>query len=77
MTTTQANLINSLSLITFSLWGYFSSETPSPTSFISAGIGVVLFLCSNGIKNENKNIAHLAVLLTLLAIGGLTMALFT
>jgi hypothetical protein len=27
---------------------------------------VILFLCNNGVKNENKVIAHIAVLLTLL-----------
>ena len=75
MKTTTANTINATSLIVLSLFGYFSSETPSATAFIPTVIGVLLFFFSNGIKNENKVIAHLAVLLTLLAIAGLTMAL--
>ena len=75
MKTTNANLINGISLIIFSLWGYFSSDDPSPTVFIPTVIGVLLLFFSNGIKNENKLVAHLAVALTLLAIAGLTMAL--
>ena len=71
MKTIQANLINGLSLISFSLWGYFSSESPSLTAFIPTAIGIFLLSCHNGIKNENKIIAHVAVVLTLLAIIGL------
>ena len=41
MTTTTANLINSLSLISLSLWGYFSSDTPSMTALIPTFIGVI------------------------------------
>ncbi len=71
MTTVRANLINSISLIIFPLWAYFASETPSITALIPAFIGVILFMCTNGIRNENKTIAHVAVGLTLLAIFGL------
>ena len=75
MTTTTANLINSLSLISLSLWGYFSSDTPSMTALIPTFIGVILLFCIKGIKAENKTVAHIAVFLTLLAILGLSMAL--
>ena len=71
MTTVRANLINSISLIIFPLWAYFTSETPSITALIPTFIGVILFMCTTGIKNENKTIAHLAVGLTLLAVFGL------
>ena len=71
MTTVRANLINSISLIIFPLWAYFASETPSITALIPAFIGVILFMCTTGIRNENKTIAHVAVGLTLLAIFGL------
>tara|TARA_B100000073_G_C23369356_1_gene426278 strand:+ start:219 stop:566 length:348 start_codon:yes stop_codon:yes gene_type:complete len=75
ITTYNINLINSIILISLSLWGYFDSPDPSETAFIPTGIGIILLLCSNGIKNHNKMISHIAVLLTLLAIGGLSMAL--
>ena len=61
MNATKANLINSISLIVFGLWGYF--EVTSPTALIP--VGVVLLLCYSGVKNQNKVIAHIAVLLTL------------
>jgi len=71
MTTVRANLINSISLILFPLWAYFTSETPSITALIPTFIGAILLMCTAGIKNENKTIAHVAVVLTLLAVLGL------
>ena len=64
MNSTTANLINSISLIVIGLWGYF--EVLSPTALIPVSIGVFLILCYNGVKNQNKIISHVAVLLTLL-----------
>jgi hypothetical protein len=69
------NAINSLALISLSLWAYLSSASPSPTAFIPAGFGVLLLACTPGVKSENKIVAHIAVLLTLFCIGGLVMAL--
>ena len=63
MKASKANLINSISLIGFGLWGYF--EVTSPTALIPVGFGLILLLCYNGVKNQNKIIAHVAVLLTL------------
>ena len=63
MNASKANLINSISLIGFGLWGYF--EVTSPTALIPVGFGLILLLCYNGVKNQNKIIAHVAVLLTL------------
>ena len=66
-----ASIINAITLIVFSSWGYFSSDTPSITALIPTFVGVILLLLNKGIKNENKVIAHVAVLLTLLILGGL------
>ena len=63
MNASKANLINSISLIGFGLWGYF--EVTSPTALIPVGFGLILLLCYNGVKNQNKIIAHVVVLLTL------------
>ena len=60
-----ASLINAILLVALSSWGYFDSETPSFTALIPAFIGVVLLICNPGVKKENKVIAHIAVLLTL------------
>ena len=61
-----ASLINAVLLIVLPLWGYLSSETPSKTALIPAGIGIILLAMNPGVKKENKVIAHIAVLLTLL-----------
>ena len=49
---TRMNLINSIALIGMGLWGYL--ELDSPTALIPVGFGVVLLLCYNGVKNQNK-----------------------
>mgnify|MGYP001199319766 CR=1 FL=1 len=63
MNSTNANIINSVCLIVIGLWGYF--EVSSPTALIPVGFGAVLILCTPGVKKQNKVIAHVAVLLTL------------
>ena len=67
MTPEKANLLNSLTLIIFGLWGYF--EVMSPTALIPVGFGVILLLCFVIISAKpslTKLIAHIAVLLTLI-----------
>ena len=64
----KASLVNSLTLIVCGIWGFYSVAEPvSLTPFIPAIIGIFLLGMNDGIKNENKLIAHLAVLLTLLS----------
>ena len=74
MNSYKANLINSSTLIIIGLWGYF--ESSSVTALIPVVFGVILFLCSKGVKSQNKLIAHIAVLLTLiilLSLGGMRL----
>ena len=81
MKTHQANLLNSIILILMPLWAYLTFEgtvdkpEQSVTAFIPLFFGVVLLLCNGGVKKENKIIAHIAVLVTLIALLGLTMPL--
>ena len=81
MKTYQANLLNSIVLILMPIWAYLTFEgtvekpEQSVTAFIPLVFGFILLLCNNGIKKENKMIAHIAVLVTLLAIIGLTKPL--
>lgn len=81
MKTYQANMINGLALILMPLWAYLSFEatTEKPhqsiTALIPLILGVILILCNNGVKKENKIIAHIAVLITLVALVGLIMPL--
>lgn len=63
MNSTNANIINSICLIVIGLWSYL--EVSSPTALIPVGFGAALILCTPGVKKENKVIAHIAVLLTL------------
>lgn len=64
MNASKANLLNAAVLVIMGLWGYF--ETSSNTAFIPVGFGVALLLCGSGVAKENKVIAHIAVVLTLL-----------
>ena len=66
-----ASLIHALALIALGGYGYFSSDTPSVTALIPVVFGVLLLAMNRGVKNENKVIAHVAVLLTLLVVIGL------
>lgn len=69
----QINLLNAVVLIAMSAWGYFGSESPSPTAFIPAAFGVIFLLMNGPFKNENKVVAHIVVLLTFLLIIALAM----
>jgi len=76
MKTYQANLLNSITLILMCLWAYLTYEpvdgkSQNLTALIPLFLGCVLLLCNKGIKNENKIIAHIAVLVTLIAILGI------
>lgn len=71
----QANLVNAAVLIILGLWGYLGSETPSPTALIPVGFGVIFALATPPFKKENKVVAHIIVLLTLLIIIALFMPL--
>lgn len=70
-----ASLINSISLVVLGLWGYLASDTPSMTALIPVIFGAILLACYPGVKKENKVIAHVAVVLTLLILFGLVMPL--
>ena len=70
----QANLLNSIILILMPLWAYLTFDgspenpTPSITILIPLFFGVILLFCSIGLKKENKMLAHIAVLITLITL---------
>ncbi|MEM1176225.1 MAG: hypothetical protein AAGI27_15630 [Pseudomonadota bacterium] len=70
-----ASLINAIVLIAVSAWAYLSSDSPSITALIPGFFGVLLIACFPGVKAENKIVAHIAALLTLLLIVALAMPL--
>jgi hypothetical protein len=62
----QINIINSITLIIMGLWGYIASKVHSPTAFISVIAGILMLAFTKGLKNQNKIISHIVVILTLL-----------
>ena len=73
MNAATASLINAIALVGLGLWGYLSSDTPSTTALIPVIIGVILLAVNQGVRKENKVIAHIAVVLTLVILLGLFM----
>ena len=58
-----------------SVWAYAASATPSITALIPAAFGLALLACYKGVAAENKVIAHIAVVLTLIVLLALFMPL--
>ncbi len=60
----NANVLNAVTLMAMGAWGY--SDTDAKTALIPLLFGVVLLVFSNSIREHNKVVAHIAVVLTLL-----------
>ena len=75
MKASLSSLLNAVILISMGLWGYFESESKTITALIPVIIGIILLLVNKGVKNENKALAHVAVLLTFLILLGLVKPL--
>ena len=75
MKASLSSLLNAVILISMGLWGYFESESKAITALIPVIIGTILLLVNKGVKNENKALAHVAVLLTFLILLGLVKPL--
>ena len=71
----QSNLLNAIVLIVMGLWGYLASDSPSSTALIPVAFGALFAAVTQPFKNENKIVAHVVVLLTLLLIIALFMPL--
>ncbi len=73
----QATVLNATVLIVFGLWAYLSvaAESRSMTILIPVFFGVVLALLVPPFKKENKIVAHVVVVLTLLIAVALIMPL--
>lgn len=68
-----ASLINAITLIACSVWGYVAIGGASFTALIPAGFGIALVLCYRGLAAENKAIAHIAAVITLIVLVALYM----
>ena len=72
----QANILNAAVLIIMGLWGYLASDTPSNTALIPVGFGVLFLLATGPFKNDNKVVAHVIVLLTIVMVAMLVLKPF-
>ncbi len=71
MNANKANLLNAAVLIIMGAWGAYATQLASMTALIPVVGGVILLACQKGVATENKMIAHIAVLLTLILIIGI------
>ena len=72
MNASNMNMINALVLVGLGMWGVKSTGLDnSPTPLIPVVIGIILFVCTNFIRNHHKVVSHVAVVLTFLIILGL------
>lgn len=70
-----ASLLNAIVLFLCSAWGYLASDFNSFLGLIPPAIGIGLILCYQGVKKENKVIAHIAVTLTVIMLVALLLQL--
>lgn len=70
-----ASLINAFVLVLLGLWGYFGSDSPSVTALIPVVIGLLLLLMNRGLRKQNRVVAHLVAVLTLLTLSTLVKPL--
>lgn len=75
MNAATASLINAATLIVIGLYAYFTAEDPSLTALIPVVFGGLLLTMNGGVRRENKAIAHVAVILTLVILIALVMPL--
>nr|AOE11832.1 hypothetical protein [uncultured bacterium] len=53
MKTAFYNILNSVVLIALGIWGYIDyTDVQSPTALIPVGFGVILLLCTIGLKKK-------------------------
>lgn len=65
--------INAFTMLVIGAWGWKMGT--SNTALIPVALGAMLLPLNNGIRYESKVVSHVAVILTLLAVVGLSMAL--
>ena len=65
----NANVLNAITLMAMSAWGYQANgPSGSKTVLIPLIFGVILLVLSNSIREHNKTVAHIAVVITLIAL---------
>ena len=70
------SMMNAFILMIFGLWGYFESETPTPSALIPVITGALLMTFIKGLRYGSKPMAHLSAILTFLILIALIMPMF-
>lgn len=70
------SMMNAFILMIFGLWGYFESETPSPSALIPVITGALLITFIKGLRYGSKPMAHFSAILTFLILIALVMPMF-
>lgn len=70
-----ASGLNAAILILAGIWGYIANDAKSLTALIPVAFGFAILACYPGVKSENKVVAHIAVVLTLVILLALIMPL--
>lgn len=73
MTAHTASLINALILIACSIWAYLAIDGIHWTPLIPGAFGLALLACYPGVKSENKVVAHVGAVLTVVILIALYM----
>jgi len=61
----KISFVNAVTLISFGLWGYFDGDVEKNiTALIPVFFGVIILVLYRGLKNKNKAVSHIVVLLT-------------
>tara|TARA_Y100000589_G_C26662311_1_gene430467 strand:+ start:105 stop:458 length:354 start_codon:yes stop_codon:yes gene_type:complete len=61
----KISFVNAVTLISFGLWGYFDGDVEKNiTALIPVFFGVIILVLFPGLKNKNKIVSHIVVLLT-------------
>lgn len=71
----SANIALAVVTIAMSAWYYFTADAPSMTGLIPGIFGLIFLALASPFKRENKVVAHVVVLLTLLLVLSLFMPL--
>lgn len=60
------NLFTAFVLIAAGIFSYFSNPLRPPTALIGVGLGAILLVMTGALKKNNKIVAHIVVVLTLI-----------
>ncbi|MEE9374367.1 MAG: hypothetical protein V3V00_15030 [Saprospiraceae bacterium] len=71
MNASKANLLNAAILIIIGGLGAYVTQLASYTALIPVVGGLILLACQKGVTSENKIVAHIAVVVTLLMVLGI------